>query len=145
MATDNHKSVSQPGNVGLIRSGDPSFPDIYKQIKNAMVITAELNSMITSDADEIRAVFSKLTGKSTDKTFSLIPPFYTNYGRNMDIGKNVFINYECSFNDLGGITIEDDVMIAPRVSLVTAGHPLDPTERKHGSHISQLKLRKTFG
>jgi len=142
MAADNHKSVSQPGKVGLIRSGDPSFPDIYKQIKNAMVTTAELNSMITSDDDEIRAVFSKLTGKSTDKTFSLIPPFYTNYGRNMDIGKNVFINYGCYFNDLGGITIEDDVMIAPRVSLVTAGHPLDPAERKHGITYKPIKIEK---
>lgn len=140
MAKD--KKTGQLDNGGIMRGGDLGFSDVMKDIKNSMVLTAELNSIITSDYNVIRVAFEKLTGKSLDQSFRLIPPFYTNYGRNMDIGKNVFINYECSFNDLGGITIEDDVMIAPRVSLVTAGHPLDPAERKHGITYKPIKIGK---
>ena len=58
-------------------------------------------------------------------------PFHTNFGKHIKIGKNVFINHACSFLDLGGITIEDDVLIGPRVNLTTENHPVDPTKRKH--------------
>jgi len=115
---------------------------ILEQVQRAMRITAELNSIATADFDEIRSVFSKLTGESIDPTFRLIPPFYTNYGRNIHIGKNVFINYACSFNDMGGITIEDDVMIAPSVNLVSAGHPLDPVERKRGITSKPIVIKR---
>lgn len=57
-------------------------------------------------------------------------PFYTNFGRHIRIGKNVFINHACTFLDLGGITIEDDVQIGPKVNLITENHPLDPSKRK---------------
>ena len=57
-------------------------------------------------------------------------PFYTNFGRHIQLGKNVFINHACTFLDLGGITIEDDVLIGPKVNLITENHPLDPRKRK---------------
>jgi acetyltransferase-like isoleucine patch superfamily enzyme len=148
MTTDNAirtrlESTGNPGiDGGIILGSDKEFPDVLKQVQNAMMITAELNSMVTADFGEIRAVFSKLTGVSVDQTFRLIPPFYTNYGRNIHVGKNVFVNYACSFNDIGGITLEDDVMIAPRVNLVTAGHPIDPAERRHGITYKPIKIKR---
>jgi acetyltransferase-like isoleucine patch superfamily enzyme len=57
-------------------------------------------------------------------------PLYINYGRHTQIGKNVFINFDCVFLDLGGITIEDNVLLAPKVSLLTESHPLDPAQRQ---------------
>ena len=57
-------------------------------------------------------------------------PFYTNFGRFIQIGKNVFINHACTFLDMGGITIEDDVLIGPKVNLITENHPIDPGDRK---------------
>jgi acetyltransferase-like isoleucine patch superfamily enzyme len=58
-------------------------------------------------------------------------PFHTNFGKHITIGKNVFINHACSFLDIGGITIEDDVQIGPKVNLITENHPIDPSQRKH--------------
>ncbi len=60
----------------------------------------------------------------------LFSTFYTNFGKFISLGKNVFINHACSFLDLGGVTIEDDIMLRPRVNLTSENHPLDPSDRK---------------
>ncbi len=101
-------------------------------VKRAMAITAALNRLTYDDADQIRAVFSELIGKPVESTFSLIPPFYTESGAHISVGRNVFINQNCTFYDLGGIDIADDVMIGPNVSLITSGHPLAPSKRRDG-------------
>lgn len=135
--------VTQPSRLsGIIRWSYTVGPEVMAQIKKSMTITAKLNSLCSDDFDEIRGAFSELTGIHVDDTFRLMTPFYTNYGSNMVIGKNVFINYDCYFNDIGGITIEDDVMIAPRVNLVTAGHPLDPSERRHGITCEPVTIKR---
>ena len=80
--------------------------------------------------EEIRAILSKILGQSIDPSTTVLEPFSTNFGKHTTIGKNVFINHGCSFLDLGGITIEDDVLIGPQVKLVTENHPVDPRNRK---------------
>jgi acetyltransferase-like isoleucine patch superfamily enzyme len=60
----------------------------------------------------------------------LIPPFYTTGGLDISIGRNVFINQNCTFYDLGGLDIADDVMIGPNVSIITSSHTLDPRQRR---------------
>jgi maltose O-acetyltransferase len=58
------------------------------------------------------------------------PPFRCDYGSNIRIGEDTFINYDCVFLDCNRITIGRDVQIAPRVQIYTATHPLDaPTRR----------------
>ena len=99
-------------------------------VKRAMAITPVLNRLTFDDAEEIRAVFSDLIGHKVDESFSLIPPFYTAGGENIRVGRNVFINQNCTMYDLGGIDIADDVMIGPNVSIITAGHPLAPSQRR---------------
>ncbi|WP_230474884.1 DapH/DapD/GlmU-related protein [Dyella monticola] len=86
--------------------------------------------MTFNDADEIRALFSALIGQPVDPSFMLIPPFYTSGGDEIRVGRNVFINQNCTFYDLGGLHIADDVMIGPNVSIITSGHPLDPSQRR---------------
>jgi acetyltransferase-like isoleucine patch superfamily enzyme len=95
-----------------------------------MAITPALNRLTFDDADEIRTVFSDLIGHKVDDTFSLIPPFYTTGGENIRIGRNVFVNQNCTMYDLGGIDIADDVMIGPNVSILTSGHPIEPSQRR---------------
>jgi acetyltransferase-like isoleucine patch superfamily enzyme len=73
---------------------------------------------------------SEIIGSEIDCSTTVLVPFYTNFGQFISIGKNVFINHACSFLDLGGITIEDQVLIGPRVNLVTENHPADPAERR---------------
>lgn len=98
--------------------------------RRAMRITALLNRLTFDDADEIRVLFSQLTGKEVHKSFMLIPPFYTAGGDEITVGRNVFINQNCTFYDLGGLSIGDDVMIGPNVNIITAGHPVDPSKRR---------------
>jgi acetyltransferase-like isoleucine patch superfamily enzyme len=66
-----------------------------------------------------------------DASTTIFPPFHINFGRQLRIGKNVFINHACSCVDLGGITIEDNVLIGPRVNLVSENHPINPADRQY--------------
>ena len=73
---------------------------------------------------------SEIIGQQLDESTTVFTPFHTNFGRHIRIGKNVFINHACTFLDLGGITIEDDVLIGPKVSIITENHPTNPDQRK---------------
>lgn len=108
---------------------DPEYYKIKDVIIEAQRITAELNNSYHEE-EEVRNLFSQLTGMDVDETFWLLPPFYTDFGKNIRVGKNVFINHACTFMDRGGITIEDDVLVGPKVNLITINHPLDPSERQ---------------
>lgn len=108
---------------------DPEYPKIKETILRAVELTTRLNTSVY-DEDEIRSLFSELTGSEVDDSFWLIPPFYTDFGRNIKVGKSVFINHACTFMDRGGITIEDDTKIGPKVNLITSNHPLDSAHRK---------------
>jgi len=99
-------------------------------VKRATAITARMNRLTFNDADEVRALFSELIGKKVDDGFLLIPPFYTTGGDEIRVGRNVFVNQNCTFYDLGGLDIGDDVLIGPNVSLITAGHPVEPSQRR---------------
>jgi acetyltransferase-like isoleucine patch superfamily enzyme len=114
----------------IIRSRTPESAAMLASIKRAMAITAKLNRLTFNDADEVRALFSELIGKKVDDSFLLIPPFYTAGGVDISVGRNVFVNQNCTFYDLGGIDIADDVMIGPNVSIITSGHPIEPSQRR---------------
>ncbi|MCR5864032.1 DapH/DapD/GlmU-related protein [Aquincola sp. J276] len=113
----------------LISLTDPEYPKIAALITEAQRLIAEMNTAYRDPA-EVRALFSRLTGAAVDESFWLLPPFYTDFGKNIRVGSNVFINHACEFMDRGGITIGDDVLIGPKVNLVTINHPLDPTTRR---------------
>lgn len=110
----------------------PESAAMSANVKRAMAITATLNRLTYNDADEVRALFSDLIGKKVDDSFVLIPPFYTENGVNIRVGRNVFVNQNCTFYDLGGLDIADDVLIGPNVSIITTGHPLEPSQRRAG-------------
>src|SRR6201995_2865285 len=114
----------------IIYARTPESAAMLANVRRAMAITAKLNRLTFNDADEIRVLFSQLIGKEVDKSFLLIPPFYTAGGNEIRVGRNVFVNQNCTFYDLGGLDIADDVMIAPNVSLIPAGHPLEPSQRR---------------
>jgi acetyltransferase-like isoleucine patch superfamily enzyme len=114
----------------IIAGKTPESAAMLASVKRAMAITPTLNRLTFDDADEIRAVFSDLIGYKVDESFSLIPPFYTTGGESIRVGRNVFINQNCTMYDLGGIDIADDVMIGPNVSIITSGHPLEPSQRR---------------
>lgn len=114
----------------IINRRTPESAAMVANTKRAMAITATLNRLTFNDTDEIRELFSQLICKPVDEGFILIPPFYTAGGNEIRIGRNVFVNQNCTFYDLGGLHIGDDVMIGPNVSIITTGHPLDPSQRR---------------
>ncbi len=99
-----------------------------KLSNDAMKITSELNNSYHTP-EEIQALFSKLIGKDVDKSFAMFPPFYTDCGKNINIGKQVFINAGCKFQDQGGITIGDGTLIGHNVVLATLNHNMNPQKR----------------
>lgn len=108
---------------------DKDFHKIQAVIDKAQKILAELNLSYHTKS-EVREIFSRLTDKEIDDSFELLPPFYTDFGRNITVGKNVFINQNCTFMDRGGIVIDDKVLIAPRVNLITINHMIEPSRRR---------------
>lgn len=114
----------------IIPRKTPESAAMSAEVKRAMAITASLNRLTFNDADQVRALFSDLIGKAVDASFVLIPPFYATGGANTRVGCNVFVNQNCTFYDLGGLDIADDVMIGPNVSIITSGHPVEPSQRR---------------
>lgn len=90
--------------------------------------TMELNTRYHTP-EEIVAIMSDITGTRIDPSFSLFPPFYADFGRNIHIGKHVFINSSCHFQDQGGIFIGDHVLIGHNVVLATINHDMNPYDR----------------
>jgi acetyltransferase-like isoleucine patch superfamily enzyme len=107
---------------------DPHYGEIFKIASRTMQLSAELNR--SADINRIRELLSQITESSIDQSTTVLAPFHINLGIFTHMGKNVFINHDCTFLDIGGITIEDEVLIGPKVSLITEGHPLNPAERK---------------
>ena len=110
------------------RLTDPEFHPVQVIVQQTRALSPALNASL-NDA-EVRERLGAILGVEVDASTTVFVPFHTNFGRSIRIGKNVFINHDCTFLDLGGITIADDVMIGPKVSLITENHPLDPNDRK---------------
>ncbi len=110
-----------------LRNGEiisPDDPQAYMMREASYATKVRLVQLNNStDPVEIRSLLSQITGSEIDESVAIFTPIYINYGKNTKIGKNVFINFDCTLLDLGGITIEDNVLIAPKVSLLSEGHP----------------------
>lgn len=127
----------------LIRLDDPDYPKIYEAIVRAFRMTGALNASY-HDADRTRALLSELMGRQIDRTTTVVPPFYTDFGQFTRFGKNVFVNFGCAFMDRGGITIEDGALIGPQVKLITENHAEAPDQRQHVYSCPILIKRKAW-
>lgn len=116
-------------NHGLTITGGSEMHKFMCSLSDeALQIIAKLNSAYHTP-EEIIELMGQLTGKPIDKSFYMFPPFYTDCGKNTHIGKNVFINSGCRFQDQGGITIGNDVLIGHNVVLATLNHDQNPNNR----------------
>lgn len=108
-------------------------PEIYEFMNRASDearrITFELNGAYHS-MPEVRDLFARLFGKPVDPSFRVFPPFYTDFGKNITVGKNVFINACCHFQDQGGITLGDNCLVGHNVVFATLNHGFAPEERQ---------------
>ncbi|MEA4948056.1 MAG: sugar O-acetyltransferase [Petrimonas sp.] len=122
-----------------IPSDDPQAYKMREASYATKKILLQMNN--SSDPAEIRNLLGKITGNEIDESVAVFTPLHINYGKNTKIGKNVFINFDCTFLDLGGITIEDGVLLAPKVNLLSEGHPLSP-ENRHTLTVGHIHIKK---
>lgn len=122
--------------------GSLNTPEIYRLMdemsEEARRITCEINNAYHSQ-EELRSLMSRLIGKSVDETFKLFPPFYTDFGKNIVIGRNVFINACCHFQDHGGVILGDGCLIGHNVVFATLNHGMNPEDRSV-MHSAPIRL-----
>ena len=143
LSNQQHKDIFE-----RLRNGEvitPNDPEGFK-LRDAAFATKKLLVQLnnSSDPTEMRDLLRQITASEIDESVAVFTPLYINYGKHTKIGKNVFINFDCVFLDLGGITIEDNVLIAPKVSLLSEGHPISPNER-HSLVPGHIHIKKMHG
>jgi acetyltransferase-like isoleucine patch superfamily enzyme len=106
--------------------------------QEAVRIGMELNTKYHTP-EELREIMGRLIGKKLDRSFRMFPPFYTDFGKNITIGKDVFINSGCHFQDQGGIEIGDGALIGHNVVLATINHDLNPRKNRK-NHYAPIKI-----
>ena len=126
MTTEEFIRIMDSGDV--IPGGSPIHAKMHELSQEAIRITMQINTSYHNH-EEIIALMSELTGTEIDDSFGLFPPFYTDCGKNMRFGKRVFINAGCKFQDQGGITIGDDVLVGHNCVIATLNHAMDPDRR----------------
>lgn len=126
MTTDEFIKIMDSGDV--ISGGSPAHAKMHELSREAIRITMEINNVYHTD-EEIIALMSELTGVQVHESFRMFPPFYTDCGKNLRLGKRVFINSGCRFQDQGGITIGDDVLIGHNCVIATLNHAMNPDHR----------------
>jgi acetyltransferase-like isoleucine patch superfamily enzyme len=112
----------------VIEGGSEQHAFMIESAQEALRVVAELNSGYHT-ADEVRSLLSRLTGRSVESSVTVFPPFYCEFGKNLSLGKDVFINMGCRFQDTGGITLGDGTLIGHGSTLTTLNHGIDPARR----------------
>ncbi|MCQ2071398.1 MAG: sugar O-acetyltransferase, partial [archaeon] len=110
------------------KAGSPEFAEMGARSEKTRRLTAELNTGFHAQ-DEIVRIMKEITGRDVPSDLRVFTPFYSDYGYGLTIGKNVFINVGCCFQDQGGITIGDNVQIGHYCVFATINHGKLPENR----------------
>ena len=127
-------------NGELILETDPEYPQLYEALLRGMRITGQLNASYHTPK-QTREVLSELTGQLIDDTTWIVPPFYTDFGQFIRLGRKVFINNGCTFMDRGGITLEDGVLVGPNVNIITENHA-EQLELRHNVYTKPILIKR---
>lgn len=114
----------------LVRIHSPEFQAMSERVLRAMELTSRLNVLPFEDEEGKAALFEMILGRPLPPRVTIYPPFYTDHGLNLDLAERVFINQGCTFLDYAGIRLAERVMVAPKVTLITVGHPVDTDDRR---------------
>ena len=116
-------------NAGQTISGDSPLHQVMHAVsQEALRITGELNGRYQEPV-RVRELLARLTGRPVDESVTVFPPFYSDFGKNIRLGKRIFINSGCKFQDQGGVAIGDDCLIGHNTVLATLNHDLEPSRR----------------
>lgn len=123
-----------------VEAGSAVHQCMHRLAQEALEITAKINNGYHT-GEELRELFCELTGKEIGENFAVFPPFYTDCGKNLTIGNNVFFNSGCKMQDQGGIFIGDGTLIGHNAVLATLNHDVDPNKRGN-MHPSPIHIGK---
>ena len=107
-----------------------AFQAMGERVREVTALTARLNVLPFEDEEGKAALFEQILGRRLPARSTIYPPFYTDHGLRLEIADRVFINQNCTFLDYAGIRLAERVMVGPRVTFITLGHPVDPGERR---------------
>ncbi|SKC38319.1 Acetyltransferase (isoleucine patch superfamily) [Krasilnikoviella flava] len=113
-----------------MRIHGPEFRAMSERVLRATELTSRLNVLPFDDEAGKAELFAQLLGRPLPPRVTVYPPFYTDHGLNLDVAEGVFVNQNCTFLDYAGIRLAERVMVAPRVTFITVGHPVDTDDRK---------------
>ncbi len=114
----------------LMRIHGPEFRAMSERVLRATELTSRLNVLPFDDEDGRARLLEQILGRPLPPRVTIYPPFFTDHGLNLDLGERVFVNQNCTFLDYAGIRLAERVMVAPKVTFVTVGHPVDTDDRK---------------
>ncbi|MFC9970607.1 DapH/DapD/GlmU-related protein [Spirillospora sp. NPDC127200] len=106
------------------------FRAMADRVLRVTELTSRLNTLPFEDEAGRAELFRRILGRPLPAGVTIYPPFYTDHGLNLDLAERVFINQNCTFLDYAGIRIGRRVLIGPKVTFITGGHPVDPEERR---------------
>lgn len=115
-------------NGEMVSLSDPGYDRLINAIWDTMKTADELNDGHHTP-DEVRRILGKIIGQEVDASVTLLPPFYVDYGKHIEIGKGCFIQQCCTFFGRGGITLGENVLVGPKVNIITINHDPDPENR----------------
>ncbi len=111
-----------------IEGGSEQHRFMHDAAQEAFRVTARINNAYRTP-HEVRALLAELTGRPVDDSVVVFPPFHSEFGKNLILGRDVFVNLGCRFQDTGGITIGDGTLIGHGSTLTTLNHHVDPDRR----------------
>ena len=117
-------------NDRLMRIGSTEYQAMIERVLRATELTSRLNVLPFEDEAGKAALFEQILGRPLRPDATVYPPFYTDHGLRLDLGERVFINQNCTFLDYAGIRLGDRVMVGPKATFITVGHPVDPEDRR---------------
>jgi acetyltransferase-like isoleucine patch superfamily enzyme len=106
------------------------FKAMAARVLRVTELTSALNVLPFGDDAGKAELFEQILGRSLPAKVTIYPPFYTDHGLRLELAERVFINQGCTFLDYAGIRLGERVMIGPKVTFITSGHPVDPAERR---------------
>ena len=109
----------------------PEFTAMHERVVQVTELTSRLNVLPFDDGAGRTALLEQILGRPLPATVTIYPPFYTDHGLRLDLAERVFVNQGCTFLDYAGIRLGSGVMVGPKVTFTTMGHPVDPDERRH--------------
>ncbi|MFC9662984.1 DapH/DapD/GlmU-related protein [Nocardia sp. NPDC127606] len=131
MASDNLMLIHDPE---LLAQGErvlgAEFTAMHERVLKVSALTSRLNSLPFDDESGKAALLEGILGRPLPAGLTIYPPFYTDHGLNLDLAERVFINQGCTFLDYAGIRLGRGVMVGPKATFITMGHPVDPEERR---------------